>query len=186
MGFGEPFLPWGIKATQNVPIMHTHEIFGDTERSLQVMVIALNMCNLCSRSRSELAHTCSRTFRLGEFRLDRKRSCKATLGSLPALGKISTIFGPRSGPMDGTENLNGKLAKSSRNLGRKLQEKSSTQTVANLCGKSETRNGSLDNPKELWKPTGNRWKTTTTQEIQSRPHKTGRRETCTKNGNLAN
>ena len=126
------------------------------------------------------------------------------------LAKISTISGPRSGPVDSVENLNSKLAKPSRNLGRKAKH---TKTVASLCGKSwnwSFHNGNLDNPKNQGRPTENRQENQNHEKLQgngsgtvepklkkaqeganhqkwqepSGPHKASQIcRTCTKNGN---
>ena len=49
------------------------------------------------------------------------------------MAKIFAILGPRSGLMDGTENLNGNLP----SLGRKPQEKSSIRKLLQACVEHE-------------------------------------------------
>ena len=72
--------------------------------------------------------------------------------------------------MDGTENLNGKLAKSSRNLGRKNLQETESQAYENCKPVWKTRNPQWNRDNSIF---GNRqetdWKTTKTQEIQSTP-----------------
>ena len=90
-------------------------------------------------------------------------------GGPPSTWQKSRQFSDPEAGLWMAQNLNGKLASLSEILEETAKKSQANENCASLCGKSEARNnGNRDNPKELWKPTGNNRKIAKTQEIQSR------------------
>ena len=109
---------------------------------------------------------------------------------LQHLAKVSTILGPRSGLMDGTENLNGNLPSLPEILEGNRKKSQAYENCCKPVWKMRNPQWNRDNPKELWKPTKNRQENNkpakpkhTTQNWQAKLRK-ARNGNLHKSGNL--